>query len=88
MISNFKPLNPWGRAMPKPPRAVRERAPMADLYQVNVETRDGGLLPIGPRLEKPAAEMLCIAIGNEIAAGREKFWTNPHVLQVASKALN
>ena len=78
MIENYRPLNPWGRAMPKPARAPRPDV----LYQVRVRTRRGAYIPVGPRTTKDAAESLLVAINGQLALGREKDWTDPHIVTV------
>ena len=52
------------------------------LYQVNVETRDGKLLPVGPKWGKQAAEAFMQTIKTQIALGKEKEWSNPHLAQI------
>jgi hypothetical protein len=79
--SDFRPLNPHGRPMPAPPRPIRSKP--EPLFQVQVEdTRSGRAKLVGPRLVGQAAGMLCEAINREIAAGREKAWSNAHVVPV------
>lgn len=51
------------------------------LWQVNVETRDGNLLPVGPSMIKEACEEFAYTIRTQIAAGKEKTWTDAHVVQ-------
>ena len=85
MLKDFKPLNPWGRDMPKPSRPVRDRSIFTDLYQVHVEFRGTGrVLPVGPKLTQEAAEMFCQAINVQIVHGKEKRWANPHVMPAAT----
>lgn len=80
--SAFKPLNPWGRPMPKPNRAMRRRA---TLYQVHVE-QDGKQIPVGPKTDNPGmAEKFCEAIGVMIARGQEKTWSSPTVVAIREK---
>ena len=79
--SDFRPLNPWGRPMPAPPRPIHTKP--EPLYQVKVEIcRNGQSRLIGPRMDSRAAGMLCEAIGRQIATGREKNWSNPTVVPV------
>jgi len=49
------------------------------LYQVNVEQRDGSVIPVGPKMLKEYAEMFMVAIKGEIMNGREHDWSNPHL---------
>lgn len=77
---DYKPLNPWGRAMPRP-----KARPKPEFYQVVVETagRDGKeMLPVGPRASREFCQPLCTAIESEIAAGRETTWKNPCIVRV------
>lgn len=76
----FSPLNPWGRAMPAPPRPEKRT-----LYQVVVrDMRDGNKEKrIGPAMEGPeGAELLRLTIANQIQLGREKAWHTPRVIAV------
>lgn len=75
----FKPLNPWGRPMPKPSRPMASKK--LARYQVHVETRDGQVIPVGPSATQQFAEMLCEAIGRQIGQGKEKTWSNPHIVE-------
>ncbi|MDE2439736.1 MAG: hypothetical protein KGP14_01835 [Betaproteobacteria bacterium] len=52
------------------------------LFQVNVETRDGRLLAVGPAMVRQGAELFMQTIKEQIAAGREKQWSNPHLAQI------
>jgi hypothetical protein len=75
---DFKPLNPWGRPMPK-----RERPPPPPLHQVVVkENASGVLTPVSPRMPKEHCEAFCEAISLQIVAGAEKRWSDPHVVKV------
>lgn len=71
----FRPLNPWGRPMPKP-----ERPPRPPLWQVFVKEPGGRVIPVGPQGPKETAEMFCIAIGEQIALGAERRWSSPHIV--------
>lgn len=76
----FKPMNPWGRPMPKPSRTMR-KAPLP-LFQVFVEeTKTGKHLAVGPKMEQEQAEKFCEAIGVMIGRGLEKTWATPTVVQ-------
>jgi len=79
-FEDFVPLNPWGRAMPKIERKVRPA-----LYQVVVrDRRDANKeLRLGPKVYREFAEMFCKAIEQQIAAGAEKRWSDPIVLQAS-----
>jgi hypothetical protein len=52
------------------------------MYQVNVETREGRLLPVGPAMVRQDAEMFMQTIKAQISAGREKQWSNPFIARV------
>jgi hypothetical protein len=72
----FKPLNPYGRAMPKVARASRE-----PLYQLCVKVVDTGkLIRVGPMIGKDAAEQFLFTLNKTIAAGLEKQWAEPHLV--------
>lgn len=92
----FKPLNPWGRAMPKPKREMRSAAP-EQLYQVFVELtkpfrhpsgmvlKKGSLMPVGPKWAVGFAEQFCAKIREQITLGNEKSWNNPQVMACVAK---
>jgi hypothetical protein len=70
------PLNPWGRAMPKP-----ERQPRPALWQVHVRDKHfGKVIPVAPSMGREFAEMLKIKIAEQIASGAERRWSNPHLV--------
>lgn len=51
------------------------------LYQVVVEqTSDGKTIAVGPAVLKEAADQFAQAIREQIALGREKAWSSPHVV--------
>lgn len=76
---DFVPLNPWGRGFPKPPRPEKP-----DLYQVVVKDKAKGNVevPVGPKWGHEFAEMVRLAIANEIKLGRERRWTDPVVVKI------
>ena len=83
MLPNFKPMNPWGRPMPKPSREIKKAPP--SLYQVHVElTSTGKQIPVGPKVNLELAERICEAIGVMIARGKEKTWSNPVLVETRS----
>ena len=55
------------------------------LHQVCVETRKGKLLPIGPKAARPLCETLVAEINRQIILGRERLWSNPHIVPVQAK---
>ena len=75
---DFVPLNPWGRAMPAPPR--RERP---DLYQVVVRDRQRGNkeVRVGPQMARDHCETIRAAIDTQICLGREKRWFDPVIVK-------
>lgn len=76
----FVPMNPWGRAMPKPPRPERRQ-----LYQVVIRDKGDGYREkrVGPACEGPeAANAFCLTIADQIALGRETTWESPRVVML------
>ena len=71
----FRPVNPWGRPMPKLVRQVR-----APLYQVIVKRQGRGQIPFGPKMEKAFADEFLHAIEGQIRAGNEKELSDPHIV--------
>jgi hypothetical protein len=76
----FRPLNPWGRPMPKP-----VRGPRPDLYQLIVR-RHGKEIPYGPKMEKGGLDELLHTIEAAIRVGVEKEITEPHLVRCVSEA--
>jgi len=60
------------------------RSPLKQpLYQVVVErTLDGAPIAVGPAILKEAADQFAQTIREQIALGREKEWSSPHVVAV------
>jgi hypothetical protein len=52
------------------------------LYQVVVEDRRGELRRVGPAMGGYGAHMLQSTINGEIRSGKEKVWSNPHVVEI------
>jgi hypothetical protein len=77
----FRPVNPWGRPMPKPVRPVRE-----PLYQLIVtrtsETRGKEQIGFGPKMIRAATEQLCEAVQTGIRLGVETELSDPHIVRV------
>ncbi len=70
---DFRPLNPWGRPMPKPERPERHK-----VYQVYVYDKSKGkAVAVGPRMAHEFTEMFRLAIAQAIASGAERRWRNP-----------
>ena len=74
----FNPINPWGRKAPMPQGWVSplERRP----YQVFVDDRHKGRIPIGPKWGMNEAMQLCATTNAAIKAGKISDWSNPHVV--------
>src|SRR5271156_4224518 len=73
----FNPINPFG-AKAAYPKGWKN--PMNDrLYQVFVEDRHQGRIPIGPKITGAVADQLCATVETAIKAGKITGWTNPHV---------
>ena len=77
-IPDFRPINPWGRAMPKPARPYRDKPLHHALYQVFVDTRKG-TIPVGPRWSEELAGAFAETINKAVALGAEKEWGRAHV---------
>lgn len=81
---DFRPVNPWGRPMPKVPEEPRRHA----LYQVHVKDKRRGsptcgrTIAIGPKMAKEFAEMFSLTIANQIALGAERDWESPHLVMM------
>lgn len=68
---------------PPPPEIANRMTKIAEpeLYQVWAEPVGEHIaVPLGPRWRKSSAEQLCEAISRMIMAGKEKRYSNPHVL--------
>lgn len=52
------------------------------LWQVAVETREGKAILVGPAMIRAACENLCRKIAAGIRAGKEREWSNPHLIEV------
>ena len=74
----FKPLNPWGRPMPKV-----KRRPVHHLYQVFVETADGEHIPISPKMGgedgHEAAGQICEGANTAILKRVRPEWLNAYL---------
>lgn len=51
------------------------------LSQVWVE-QGGVAIPVGPRMLRQACELCVEALSRQIALGRERVWSNPHIVEV------
>lgn len=91
-LKNFRPLNERGEPLwaamqrhkgirnPKKPNYKKRERPR--LFQVCVELKDGSPRAVFPAMDEMAAGMLRDAVAAQIAAGRERDWHNPHLIQV------
>jgi hypothetical protein len=77
----FRPLNPWGRSMPKSGRRAK-----AALYQL-VVTRGGKEIRLGPKMERQFVDQLYETVLNGIRCGAEKELSNPHIVAVVSSEI-
>lgn len=79
----FKPLNPWGRPMPR----VQKRATPDALYQVRVETDKGETQDISPKFGGPdgkeAADQICEAVNAAIIKRIRPEWLTAYVVKHA-----
>jgi hypothetical protein len=79
----FRPLNPWGRAMPK----VKKRAAPDALYQVRVDTAAGETLDISPKFQgddgKTVCEQLCEAANTSIIKRIRPEWLTAYIVKHA-----
>lgn len=53
------------------------------LYQLHVEDRKGRLLAVGPKAGRQFCEALCMTVNRLIIDGKEREWSNPHVVRAA-----
>lgn len=75
----FRPLNPWGRAMPKVPQ--RKGAVDEPLYQIEVTNRAGKAERLGPQASYQFVEMWLIAIKTAIAMGGAQVYSEPRMVR-------
>lgn len=75
----YRPMNPWGRAMPKPVRQPREA-----LWQIVVKMPGGKREPIGPRMAKDAVESMLYEMNKAaIETGGKVWWAEPEIVCVS-----
>lgn len=85
----FNPINPHGSRARYPDgrRAGLDappgwKSPLREpLYQVHVEDKDRGHIPIGPKVRNDIASQLCAAVQTAIKSGRVTGWANPYVMR-------
>ncbi len=82
----YKPVNPWGRAMPKPKRAYRQKPIREELFQVVMEYRDGRREPLGPAANQDFIGTLAEGINAQIALGKGGEYGVAHVVPVKPAA--
>ncbi|TAL03705.1 MAG: hypothetical protein EPO08_03440 [Rhodospirillaceae bacterium] len=75
-LPDFKPMNPWGRAMPAP-----ARAPRPPLYQLVVTRAGRGQTPIGPKMQRQYVDALFDVVDGAIRSGAEKEFSDPHIVR-------
>jgi hypothetical protein len=74
----FNPINPHGSRAKMP---VGWQSPFREqLFQVFVEDRSKGCIPIGPKISLNVASEVCALTTIAIKSGRIHDWANPHVL--------
>lgn len=72
----FRPLNPWGRAVPKATRPERE-----PLYQLVVKRAGRGEIPFGPKMHRRFIDELYATVDGAIRSGVEKELSDPHIVK-------
>lgn len=77
-IPDFRPINPYGRAMPKPTRPYR--AEKHALYQVEIDLRGGGTRRVGPRWAEEMAGSLAETINKALALKPMDDWGRARVV--------
>lgn len=81
----FNPINPHG-AKARYPDGWKN--PMQQkLYQVFVQDKDKGAIPIGPKCGHDIADELCAATQIAIKSGRVTGWSSPTVLPAPAERL-
>lgn len=74
----FNPINPHGRKAKYPDGW---KSPLREpLYQVHVNDKDRGNIPIGPKARNDVASQLCTTVQAAIKSGRITGWSSPHVM--------
>ena len=78
----FKPINPWGKAMPKPQGGYNSDRPK--LFQIAVDvvrpTGEIETIRVFPKMEKTFAEDYLEVVSREIIKGKETSWANPRLV--------
>lgn len=80
-MPGFRPMNPWGRSMPKLTRPMpheREgKPPHMQLFQIWADDAHfGKRMPLGPKMPKEVLEAPLYALNKLIIEGMEKRWSN------------
>lgn len=79
----FRPLNPWGRAMPK----AKKKGVPDPLYSVRADTVDGETIDISPKFGgedgREAAERICEAANTAIVKRIRTEWLTAYVVKHA-----
>lgn len=74
----FNPINAHGAKAKYPDgwkNPLKER-----LWQVFVEDKERGCIPIGPKVGFNVVSELCATVNTAIKAGTISGWSNPHIL--------
>lgn len=75
---DFKPLNPWGRRMPKLTKNFTDEP--RKLYQVWVDDRDGKAMALGPKVIRAVADEFLATVNKVIIhEGPRATWANPRL---------
>ena len=53
---------------------------LTPLFQVYVETADGKIMPVGPRMVEEAVAKLATAINKKVSEGKEREWKAAYVM--------
>jgi len=56
------------------------------LFQVNVEDTKGHSIAVGPAMMEGACAKLASSIAEQIKLGREKRWSNPHIVPIINRS--
>ena len=80
----FKPINAHGKTpvvMRKDGSVINWKSPLGEpMFQVHVQDREHGDLPIGPKFAMGIADQLCATVKIAIKSGKITGWSNPHVV--------
>lgn len=81
----FKPFNPHGKTPTVTRRdgsVIEWKSPIREpLFQVFVEDKEKGRIPIGPKMGMAVCDSVASACQLAIKSGRIHGWSNPHVVR-------